>query len=60
MMQECVMFCFIYIYTGVSKLMSQTSPGYSPSLIKQKSSYQHGPKSEQIPRYHLRSCAGIL
>ena len=33
--------------------MSQTSPGYSPPLIKQKSSYQHGSKSEQVPRYPL-------
>jgi len=33
--------------------MSQTSPGYSPPLIRQKSSYQHGSKSEQVPRYPL-------
>jgi len=33
--------------------MSQTSPGYSPPLIKQKSSYQHGSKSEQDPKYPL-------
>ena len=38
---------------GVSKPMSQTSPGYSLPLIKQKSSYQHGSKSEQVPRYSL-------
>jgi len=49
---------YIYIYThtyiqSVSKPMSQTSPDYSPPLIKQKSSYQHGSKSEQVPRYPL-------
>jgi len=31
--------------------MSQNSPGYSPPLIKQKSSYQYGSKSEQ---FHVR------
>jgi len=43
---------------GVPKPMSQTSPGYSPPLIKQKSSYQHGSKSEQIPRYPLTFMCG--
>jgi len=38
---------------GVQKPMSQTSPGYSPPLIKQKLSYQHESKSEQVPRYPL-------
>jgi len=38
---------------GVPKPMSKTSPGYSPPLIKQKISYQHGSKSEQVPRYPL-------
>ena len=38
---------------GVPKPMSQTSPGCSPPLIKQKSSYQHGSKSKQVPRYPL-------
>jgi len=38
---------------GVSKPMSQTFPGYSPPQNKQKSSYQHGSKSEQVPRYRL-------
>jgi len=33
--------------------MSQTFPGYSPSPIKQKSFYQHGSKSEQVPRNPL-------
>jgi len=33
--------------------MSQIFPGYSPSPIKQKSSYQHGSKSEHVPRYPL-------
>ena len=33
--------------------MSQTSPGYSPPLIKQKSSYQHVPKIEHVLRYPL-------
>jgi len=33
--------------------MSQTFPGYSPPPIKHKSSYQHGSKSEQLPRYPL-------
>jgi len=33
--------------------MSQTFPGYSPPPLKQKSSYQHGSKSEQVPRYPL-------
>jgi len=33
--------------------MSQSFPGYSPPPIKQKSSYQHGSKSEQVPRYPL-------
>jgi len=36
---------------GVSIPMSQTFPGYSPPQNKQKSSYQHGPKNEQVPRY---------
>ena len=45
---------FIYIYIeGVPKPMSQTSLGYSLPLIKQKSSHQHGSKSEQVPRYPL-------
>ena len=43
----------IYIHTDVPKPMSQTSPGCSPPLIKQKSSYQHGSKSKQVPRYPL-------
>ena len=43
----------IYIIQTVSKPMSQTSPGYSPPLIKQKCSYQHRSKSEEIPRYPL-------
>jgi hypothetical protein len=42
----------------VPKLMSQTSPGYSPPLIKQKCSYQHGSKSEQVPRYPLTFMCG--
>jgi len=43
---------FLYIYTqNVPKPMSQTSPSYSPPKIKQKISYQHGSKSEQVPRY---------
>jgi hypothetical protein len=33
--------------------MSQTFPGYSPPQIKQKSSHQHGSKSEQVLRYPL-------
>jgi len=37
----------------VSKCMSQTFPGYSPPAIKQKSSYQPGSKSEQVPSYPL-------
>jgi len=37
----------------VSKPMSQTFPGYYPTPIKQKSSYQRGSKSEQVPRYPL-------
>jgi hypothetical protein len=40
-------------HTGVSEPMSQTFPGYSPPTLKQKRSYQHGSKSEQIPRYQL-------
>ena len=44
--------CFIYIQ-GVSKPISQTFPGYSPLQNKQKSSYQHGSKNEQVPRYRL-------
>ena len=39
------------VIQDVPKPMSQTSPGYSPPLIKQKRSYQHGSKSEQVPRY---------
>ena len=35
----------------VSKPMSQTFPEYSPPPIKQKSSYQRGSESEQVPRY---------
>ena len=42
----------------VPKPMPQTSPGYSPPLIKQKSSYQHGSKSEQVPRYPLTFMCG--
>ena len=33
--------------------MSHTFPGYSPPPLKQKSSYQLGSKSEQVPRYLL-------
>jgi hypothetical protein len=33
--------------------VSQTFSGYSPPPIKQKSSYQHGSKSGQVPRYPL-------
>ena len=40
-------------YTGVSKPMSQTFPGYFPLPFKQKSPHQHGSKSEQVPRYPL-------
>ena len=36
---------------GVSKPMSQTFPGYSPPQNKQKNSYQHGSKNEQVLRY---------
>jgi hypothetical protein len=43
----CVYAC-IHIQV-VSKPMSQTFPGYSPPPLKQKSSYQHGSKSEQVP-----------
>ena len=42
----------------VPKPMSQTSPGYSPPLITQKSSYQHGSKSELVPRYPLTFMCG--
>ena len=38
---------------GVSKPMSQTFPGYSPPQNKQKRSYQHGSKNEQVPRCQL-------
>ena len=41
-----------FVIQDVSKPMSETS-GYSPPLIKQKSSYQHGSKSEHVPRYPL-------
>ena len=33
--------------------MSQTFSGYSPTQNKQKSSYQHGSKNEQVSRYRL-------
>jgi len=46
-------YCKEMYLQGVPKPMSQTSPGYSPPLIKQKSSYQHGSKIEQVPRYPL-------
>jgi len=46
------------IIQDVPKPMSQTSPGYSPPLIKKKSSYQHGSKSEQVPRYPLTVMCG--
>jgi len=36
---------------GVSIPMSQTFPGHSPPQNKQKSSYQHGSKNEQVPRH---------
>ena len=58
--------CILYIATNwnivvfmtvciqnVPKPMSQISPGFFPPLIKQKCSYQHGSKSEQVPRYPL-------
>ena len=45
--------CVCIYIQGVSKPMSQTFPGYSPTPLKQKSSYQHGSKSEQVPRYRL-------
>jgi len=45
------MYIYIHIYRGVSKPMSQTFPGYSTPPNKQKSSYQYGSKSEQVPRY---------
>jgi hypothetical protein len=37
----------------VSQNLSQTFPRYSPPSLKQKSSYQHGSKSDQVPRYRL-------
>jgi len=49
----------IYIQ-DVPKPMSPTSPGYFPPLIKQKSSYQHGSKSEQVLRYLLTFMYGHL
>ena len=49
---KCTELIYIYIYIqGVSIPMSQTFPGYSPPQNKQKSSYQHGSKNEQFPRY---------
>ena len=51
-------YIYISIYTGVPKPMSQTSPGYSPPLIKQKGSYQHASKSEQVPGYPLTFMCG--
>ena len=46
--------CWSFSYIqGVSKPMSQTFPGYSPPPLKQKSSYQHGSKTEQVARYRL-------
>jgi hypothetical protein len=58
---HCVVICFILItvtqekviMSCVSKPMSQDCPGYSPPPIQQKSSYQCGSKSEQVPRYPL-------
>jgi len=50
---EPATFGFVVKIQGVPKPMSQTSPGYSPPLIKQKSSYQHGSESEKLPRYPL-------
>ena len=44
---------YVYNIQGVSKPMSQTFPGYSPPQNKQKHSYQHGSKNEQVPRYRL-------
>jgi len=38
---------------GLTKPMSHTVSGYFPPPIKQKSSYHHGSKSEQAPRYRL-------
>ena len=43
--------CVFKYIQGVSIPMSQTFPGYSPPQNKQKSSYQHGSKNEQVPRY---------
>ena len=37
----------------MSQNLCQNSPGYSPPLINQKSSYQHGSKSEHVSRYPL-------
>ena len=54
----CVCVCVCVYTQSVSKPMSQTSPGYSPPIIKQKSSYQHGSKSEHIPRYPLTFMCG--
>jgi len=46
-------FIHFNIISCVSKSTSQTFSGYSPPPIKQKSSYQHGSKSEQVARYPL-------
>ena len=45
-------FYVIYTYTGVPKPMSQTSPGYSPSLIKQKFPINMGPKVNRFRDIH--------
>jgi hypothetical protein len=43
--------CAMHNIQSVSKPISQTFPRYFPTPLKQKSSYQHGSKSEQVPRY---------
>ena len=40
-------------YTECTKTYVTNSSWFSPPLIKQNSSYQHGSKSEQVPRYPL-------
>ena len=46
-----ITFALLPYIQGVSIPMSQTFPGYSPPQNKQKRSYQHGFKNEQVPRY---------
>ena len=51
-------FVLLFIIQNVPKPMSQLLLVIPPPLIKQKSSYQRGSKSEHVPRYPLTFMCG--